>query len=345
MINKEWLRGKTLNELEQITSAEGYNKFVAKQIADWLYKKRVDSIERMTNLGKEKINLLSSKYDAGVIPYSEVFTSCDGTKKYLFPTLSSTKIESAYIPDKERATLCISSQKGCRMGCKFCMTAKGGYLGNLTSGEILNQIDSIDESDKLTNIVLMGMGEPLDNSKEVFKALEILTAPWGYSWSPTRITLSSIGVIPSLKEFLDNSKIHLAISLHNPFSEERKNIMPVENKYPIGKVIELIRSYDFSHQRRVSFEYIMFKGVNDSQKHADALLRLLKGINCRMNLIRFHKIPDSELESSTESQIAAFRDYLSDGGVITTIRASRGEDIFAACGMLSNLNTIKKTEK
>lgn len=336
---KEWLYGKTFSEIEIIVVENGFNKFVTKQICDWLYKKNVKHIDEMKNLGKTKIEILSEKYVVGFFEHSDVYESVDGTKKYLFPTLTDTKIESAYIPDKERATLCVSSQKGCRMGCHFCMTAKGGYLGNLTSGEILNQIRMIDEYEKLTNIVFMGMGEPLDNSIEVFKALEIITAPWGYGWSPTRITLSSIGVMDSLKEFLENSKVHLAISLHVPFSDERKKIMPVENKYPISDVIELIRNYDFSHQRRVSFEYIMFDGVSDTQKHIDGLLKMLKGLNCRMNLIRFHQIPNCELLPSPENRIVAFRDAMTRGGVVTTIRSSRGEDIYAACGMLSNKKT------
>lgn len=337
MKEKEWLFGKTLIELEYIVSECGFSKFVAKQIADWLYKKEVKSIEEMKNLGKVKIDKLSEKYVVGYFNYSEVFVSKDGTKKYLFNTLTDTKIESAYIPDKERATLCVSSQKGCRMGCKFCMTARGGYNGNLTSGEILNQMKMIDESEKLTNMVFMGMGEPLDNRIEVFKALEILTAPWGYGWSPTRITLSSIGVLDSLEQFLENSKVHLAISLHTPFVEERKSIMPVENKYSIIDVVNLIRRYDFSHQRRVSFEYIMFDGLNDTQKHLDELAKLLRGVDCRVNLIRFHKIPDFELLPSPQNRMEAFRDALTQSGMVTTIRSSRGEDIFAACGMLSSI--------
>ncbi|MFI3263372.1 MAG: 23S rRNA (adenine(2503)-C(2))-methyltransferase RlmN [Rikenellaceae bacterium] len=336
MINKEWLYGKTLSELEDIVVNIGFNKFVAKQICDWLYKKGVNSFEEMKNLGKAKIAILNEKYEVGHFDYSYVYVSKDGTKKYLFPTLTNTKIESAYIPDKERATLCVSSQKGCRMGCKFCMTARGGYKGNLTSGEILNQVKMIDESDKLTNIVFMGMGEPLDNSKEVFSALEILTSDWGYGWSPTRITLSSIGVMDNLEKFLDNSKVHLAISLHSPFSAERKSIMPVENKFPIAQVLELIKRYDFTHQRRVSFEYIMFDGMNDTQKHIDELVDSLRGIHCRINLIRFHKIPDFELLPSPQKRIEQFRDALTRSGIITTIRASRGEDIYAACGMLSD---------
>lgn len=340
MNNKEWLLGKTLPELEKIVSENGFPKFVSKQIADWLYKKRVSDISMMTNLGKAKIDKLSEKYIVGAIPYSSLLTSTDGTKKYLFKTISSTNIETAYIPDRERATLCVSSQIGCRMGCEFCMTARGGYNGNLSAGEIINQIYRIDDTEKLTNIVYMGMGEPLDNKAEVFKSLEILTSDWGFGWSPTRITLSSIGVIPSLKQFLDEFKVHLAISLHNPISEERKKIMPVENKYPIGRVIELLKEYDFSHQRRVSFEYIMFDGLNDTKIHLNKLIDLLKGLDCRINLIRFHKIPDSRLAPSPESRILQFRDALTSRGIMTTIRASRGEDIYAACGMLSNKENI-----
>lgn len=341
MEKKDWLFGKTLSELEAICVERGLKKFVAKQLADWLYKKHVSTFEDMRNISKNSVEILSNDFIVGAIPYMECYKSVDGTKKYLFPSISSKKIETAYIPDRERATLCVSSQVGCKMGCRFCMTARGGYDGNLTSGEILNQVKMINESDKLTNIVFMGMGEPLDNYDEVLKVLEILTSSWGYAWSPTRITLSSIGVIPSLKRFLEETKVHLAISLHSPFSEQRMKIMPVERKYGIRDVVELIKDYDFSHQRRVSFEYIMFDGLNDTQKELDGLAHLLKGIQCRMNLIRFHRIPDSDLAPSSEGRIIEFRDSLTRLGIITTIRASRGEDIFAACGMLSSLDTSK----
>ena len=221
------------------------------------------------------------------------------------------------------------------MNCLFCMTGKQGFSANLTANQILNQIQSLPERESLTNLVFMGMGEPLDNVNELFKVLEILTAPWGYGWSPKRITVSTVGAMKGLRRFLEESECHLAFSLHSPYPEERLSLMPVEKAFPAQEVIDLIRHYDFTHQRRVSFEYIVFKGLNDDLKHADALARLLRQIPCRVNLIRFHAIPNVPLQTSDMARMEAFRDRLNAKGVVCTIRASRGEDIFAACGMLS----------
>lgn len=339
---KKKLLGMTLNELKEVVQEVGLPGFAAKQIADWLYKKRVVSIDQMTNIAVAKRTLLSEAYEVGAVPPSEFVKSVDGTIKYLFQTPSNNYIESVYIPDKERATLCVSSQVGCKMNCLFCMTGKQGFTANLTANEILNQIQSIPESAQLTNLVFMGMGEPLDNVEHLFKVLEILTADYGYAWSPKRITVSTIGVMKGLKRFLEESSCHLAVSLHSPFPAERLSIMPVEKPFPVKEVIDLIKQYDFEHQRRVSFEYIMFEGFNDTLRHAEALRQLVEGLHCRVNLIRFHAIPNVDLQSSNEKNMTAFRDYLTKKGVICTIRSSRGEDIFAACGMLS---TAKKQEQ
>lgn len=333
---REWLLGKTLSELKDVAAAVGLKPFAASQIADWLYQKRVATIDEMTNLSQKARAELSERYIVGGYAHSQELISVDGTKKYLFPTQRDHTIESAYIPDRERATLCVSSQAGCRMGCRFCMTARQGFQHNLTSGEIINQIFSIPDSQKLTNIVYMGMGEPLDNYENVKKSLEIITAKWGMGWSPTRVTLSTIGVAESLKDFLETSRVHLAVSMHTPFSEQRLKLMPSQKRYNIDKTVEMIRGYDFSGQRRVSFEYIMFDGVNDTGRDIEAIKELLKGLPCRMNLIRFHKIPDFDYSPSSPQRMTEFRDALTRAGITTTIRASRGEDIFAACGMLSS---------
>lgn len=332
---REWLFGKTLTELDQVVMDLGMPRFTAKQIADWLYKKQVSTIDEMTNLSAKNRSVLSEKYELGRMDPVRVQESKDGTKKYLFPTLQGKAIESAYIPDKDRATLCVSSQSGCRMGCRFCMTAQQGFQHNLTAGEIVNQIRSLPERDTLTNVVYMGMGEPLDNLEEVLKSLEILTSDWGYAWSPSRITLSTIGVLPALTIFLEQTKVHLAVSLHNPFAEERLSMMPAQNAYPIERVMDEIKKYDFTHQRRVSFEYIMFGGLNDTPRHVKEFTRLAGGLKCRVNLIRWHTIPDAPYKGSNEAAMIRFRDALTARGVITTIRTSRGEDIDAACGMLS----------
>jgi 23S rRNA (adenine2503-C2)-methyltransferase len=336
---KKWLLGMAPAEIKEVVKELALPAFTANQIVGWLYKKKVADIESMTNLSKVTRTLLSESYQVGGFNPLEKHLSSDGTKKYLFPSVNGTPVESVMIPEEERRTICVSSQSGCKMACRFCMTGRMGFKGNLTAGEIISQFINIDESDDLTNAVFMGMGEPLDNYDQVMKAIDIITSDWGFGWSPKRITLSSIGVSPALKSFLDNSKCHLAISLHNPFDQERLEIMPMQKAWPISKTLELIREYDFSGQRRVSFEYIMFDGVNDSKRHADALTRMLRGLECRVNLIRFHVIPDSNLRTSPMPVIEKFRDRLNKSGITATIRASRGEDIMAACGMLSGKKT------
>ena len=335
MVEKKKLMGMTLAELQQVAAEVGLPGYTAKQMADWLYKKHVTEVSEMTNVALAKRSALAERYEVGAYPPAMAQRSVDGTIKYLYAAGEGHFVESVYIPTEDRATLCVSSQVGCKMNCLFCMTGKQGFSANLTANQILNQIQSLPERESLTNLVFMGMGEPLDNVNELFKVLEILTAPWGYGWSPKRITVSTVGVMKGLRRFLEESECHLAFSLHSPYPEERRSLMPVEKVFPAQEVIDLIRQYDFSHQRRVSFEYIVFKGLNDDLKHADALARLLRQIPCRVNLIRFHAIPNVPLQTSDMQRIEAFRDRLNAKGVVCTIRASRGEDIFAACGMLS----------
>jgi len=341
-VQKTTLFGKTPSELKQIAVELGLPAFAAKQISEWLYKKQAISIDEMTNISKQNREKLAESYEVGRIAHSNVQTSADGTKKYLFPTSNKRFIEAAYIPDDDRATLCVSSQVGCKMGCLFCMTGKQGFQSQLTAGEIVNQISSLPEREKLTNIVYMGMGEPFDNLDGVMRSLEVMTSDWGLALSPRRITVSTIGVIPAMKHFIENSECHLAVSMHTPFHDERKKLMPIENVYPIVQVVELLREYDFGKQRRISFEYIMFKGINDTPRHVKEISRLLNGLRCRMNLIRFHPIPDTPLESSYETTIQVFRDALVKKGIRTTVRASRGQDIFAACGLLSTKELVKQ---
>lgn len=343
-MDKERLLGKTLPELKAIVQSLGLPAFSAKQICEWLYKKKVDSIDKMTNLSLANREKLSAAYEVGLSLPERVDSSVDGTRKYLFRAKHGL-VETVYIPEEDRATLCVSSQVGCKMNCLFCMTGKQGFSGHLSSADILNQMQSIDESDKLTNVVFMGMGEPMDNVDELLKTLEIMTSDWGYAWSPKRITVSTVGIIPGMKRFLEESSCHLAVSLHNPISEERRSLMPIEKAFPIEKVIEEIKKFDFTHQRRVSFEYTMFSGVNDRPAHVKALVSLLSGLECRINLIRFHAIPGVSLEGSSMEVMEKFRDDLMHRGIMTTIRKSRGEDIFAACGLLSSNHTGELNEK
>lgn len=333
-MQKEKLYGKTLNELIAVTKRIGLPGYAAKQISDWLYKKEIMSIEEMTNLSKKTRELLQVDYEIGLSAPVNESKSSDGTKKYLYNVLNDKYIEAAYIPDDDRATICVSSQAGCKMGCIFCMTGKQGFQGNLSSNEILNQFRSLPEFLTLTNMVYMGMGEPLDNIIEVLRSLDILTSEWGYAWSPTRITVSTVGIIAGIKEFLEKSRCHLAVSLHSPFDEERRMLMPVQRTNNVKEVLDIIRGFDFNNQRRVSFEYILFKGMNDTPAHLKELARILNGIKCRINIIRFHPIPGSEFQSPNLGTTINFKEALNAKGILTTIRASRGVDIQAACGLL-----------
>ena len=336
------LYGKNPTELAALCAELGMPRFAAGQLARWLYKSHIEEPQQMSNLSKQHRQLLADRTEQVLSAPVAVSESKDGTKKYLYRTLQGAYVESAYIPDGDRATLCVSSQAGCRMGCRFCATGRQGLQHNLTAAEILNQIVRLPERDKLTNLVFMGMGEPLDNLDEVLRALDIITSEWGWGWSPTRVTVSTAGVVSNLRRFLDETKVHLAVSLHNPFRQERAEIMPIEKGFPIHELCDILREYDFTHQRRVSFEYIVMSGLNDSMRHIRELSRLLDGIKCRINLIRFHKIPDSPYFSPDDEAMIRFRDTLTARGIQTTIRASRGEDIQAACGLLSTQEKLNK---
>lgn len=327
----EVLLGKTLTELQEVALQAGLPKFAGKQLAQWLYVKRVTDFDEMTNISLKGREALKTAYVIGRHAPVREALSVDGTRKYLF-AVGEQYVESVYIPEEDRATLCVSTQAGCKMGCKFCMTGTLGFHGHLSEADILNQIFCFDD---LTNIVFMGEGEPMDNIDHVLRALEIMTADYGCAWSPKRITVSTVGV-PAMKRFIEESECHLAVSMHNPFALERQEIMPAERLLSITEVVALLKQYDWSHQRRVSFEYICWAGQNDTPRHAKELLRLLKGLNCRINLIRFHEGVDRQFPASDEKQMEWFRDYLTEHGLTTTIRRSRGEDILAACGMLVN---------
>lgn len=342
---KSVLMGLTTAELKEVARVLGMPAFTGGQIARWLYQQHVADIDEMTNLSKQNRERLKEHYTVGAMAPIDCQRSTDGTVKYLFPVRCSDQsdssegpkkfVETVFIPDGERATLCVSCQVGCKMNCLFCQTGKQGFEGSLTAADILNQIYALPERDRLTNIVFMGQGEPMDNLDAVLKATEVLTADWGWAWSPKRITVSSVGIRGKLKRFLDESQCHVAISLHSPLHEQRAELMPAERGMSISEVVELLRGYDFAHQRRLSFEYIVFGGVNDSLRHAKAIVELLRGLDCRINLIRFHQIPNVPLHGADEDTMLRLRDFLTAHGIFTTIRASRGQDIYAACGLLS----------
>lgn len=352
VVEKRPLLGMTLGELKDAVAELGMPSFTGAQIAKWLYQQHVRTIDEMTNISKSNRQKLEEYFTIGALSPLDSQVSQDGTIKYLFPTKGGKMVETVYIPEKsrvdeqssgshDRATLCVSCQVGCKMNCLFCQTGKQGWEGNLTVADILNQVYSLPERDRLTNIVFMGQGEPMDNLDAVLRATEILTADYGYGWSPRRITVSSVGVKGKLKRFLDESECHVAISMHSPIHEQRLQLMPTERQMAIEEVVNLLKQYDFTHQRRCSFEYICFAGLNDTMMHAREIVKLLEGLECRVNLIRFHEIPEVSLPGSDEKKMESLRDYLTAHGVFTTIRASRGQDILAACGLLS---TAKKGE-
>ena len=359
---KRVLLGMSLDELKVVVKEMGMPQFTASQILRWLYQHHVRSFDEMTNISKANRELLASRFVIGAMDPIECQRSVDGTVKYLFPVRCAVSgepsqkfVETVYIPERsrvdgndgigERATLCVSCQVGCKMNCLFCQTGKQGYEGSLTAADILNQIYALPERDTLTNIVFMGQGEPMDNLDAVLCATEVLTADYGYAWSPKRITVSSVGIKGKLKRFLDESECHVAISMHSPLPEQRRQLMPAEGQMSITEVVSLLKQYDFTHQRRCSFEYICFAGLNDTTTHAREIIRLLEGLQCRVNLIRFHEIPDVDLPGADEKRMEALRDYLTQHGVFTTIRASRGQDIFAACGLLSTAVKGKRVKK
>ncbi len=349
---KKRLLGLTPTELKAVVGSLGMSAFTARQIAQWLYEKHVSSIDQMTNLSKQNRALLAEHYEVGTMAPIDCQRSKDGTVKYLFPVTCDDVItddeprlvETVYIPDHDRATLCVSCQVGCKMNCLFCQTGKQGWHGNLTAADILNQIIALPEVDNLTNIVFMGQGEPMDNLNAILRACDVLTADWGFAWSPKRITVSSVGVRGKLKRFLDESACHIAISMHSPLHEQRLSLMPAEKAMPLEETLALLRQYDFTHQRRCSFEYICFGGLNDSPLYAREIAKLLHGLECRVNLIRFHEIPDVNLPASDESRMETLRDYLTAHGITTTIRASRGQDIFAACGLLTTAHKSQQNK-
>lgn len=340
-MNKEKLFGKTLAEIQEIVQKAGFPSYSTTQIAHWLYKKEISSIDEMSNISKKIREFLNQNYDFGLAPFSKFEESADGTKKYLFPTSKNKFVEAAFIPEIKRNTLCVSVQVGCKMACLFCMTGKQGFQGNLSAGEILNQFRSLPEKDKITNIVYMGMGEPFDNLSEVIKSTQILTAEWGFAISPRRITVSTIGIIPAMIDFIEKSNCNLAISMHSPFEAERQKLMPIETVYHLKDIIDVLKKYDFGKQRRVSFEYIMFKDINDTSNHIKEIARILNGLRCRINLIRFHPVPGVPLSGTNDLNIHWFMEGLRKKGIFTSLRQSRGVDILAACGLLSTKALVK----
>lgn len=331
--------GWTLTELAEGIRPLGLPSYAPRQIAEWLYGKHATTFDAMTNLSLDARRALAERFGIERAAPVERAVSADGTCKYLFPAGSTRDafVETAVIPDAGRFTLCLSTQIGCRRACRFCATGALGFHGQLSTGAILNQYASLPERDRITNIVYMGMGEPLDNLDAVLRSLEIFTADWGYRMSPTRLTVSTVGILPALERLITESRCHIALSVHSPFPEERRRWIPAEATHPLARSLETLRRARIGGQRRLMIEYIPFAGLNDTPKHARALARRLQGLRCRINLIPFNPTGNPALPASDPRRMEAFQAELQQHGFVVTIRKSRGADIAAACGLLAKI--------
>ena len=338
------LRTLTLPETTAFAASIGWPAFRGEQVWRWVHEHGVTSFDKMTNLSSAMREELAKKAELGTLTVAEVQTSRDGTRKLRLTTRDGASIESVLIPDGEKTTLCISSQVGCAVDCQFCATGKLGLKRNLDAGEIVDQVyrakallREVDPDRRLSNIVYMGMGEPLHNYDNVLNSLRILTHEHGANLSQKRITLSTAGLVPRLEKLgLADVRPNLAVSLNAPNDRIRDDVMPINRKWNIGKLLAAIRAYPLEHRRRVTFEYVLLAGVNDSVGDAAELSKLLRGIMCKVNVIPFNPHPESEYKRPTDSAVAAFQNECIRRGLPTFLRTPRGDDIDAACGQLAN---------
>jgi len=333
------IKNLNMEELKEFVKELGLEPYRAKQIAQWLYKKRVKSFDEMTNLSKKARELLSQKARIDVLKTVKVEESSDGTRKYLFELPDGNRIESVFIPEKDWNTLCVSTQVGCPAGCKFCLTAKDGFTRNLTAAEIVDQYIQVQrdvgENRRISNVVFMGMGEPLLNFDNVKKAVEIMTHKDMLDLSTRKVTVSTVGVVPGIDRMAkEMNKVKLAVSLHATTDEQREKIVPLNRKWPIGEIMKALRRYPANNNRRIMIEYVMLKGVNDSLEDARRLVKLIKGIPVKVNLIPFNPYPGAPFSPTPRDDIEKFQKVLWDHNIAAFIRDSRGQDISAACGML-----------
>jgi 23S rRNA (adenine2503-C2)-methyltransferase len=333
------LKDMSLEEMEVFIAGFGKEKYRARQLMKWLYQLNTGSFEEMTNLSK--VFRMQIQDMAGIVDpkIEKIQISKDGTKKILFRLEDGLFIESVLIPGKNHWTICVSTQAGCRMGCKFCMTGKQGFKRNLLPSEITGQISmlraNMPEGDDIKNIVMMGMGEPLANYENTLKAIRIITSDFGFGFSNRKITVSTCGIAPMINQLGKDICVNLAISLNAPDNKTRSHLMPVNKKYPIEILLDACRNYPMPGRRMLTFEYILIAGINDSPEDAEKLARLLKGIRCKLNLIAFNEYPGSIFKSPSEERIRGFQQVLLNHHYTSIIRASKGSDILAACGQLS----------
>ena len=328
------IKNFSLENLEAFLMGLGKEKYRAKQIFKWLYQRGAKSFDDMTNLSKEFRRELSLKARISSLEPETVEISKDGTKKFLFVLEDGSSIESVLIPEEDRATLCVSTQVGCAMGCRFCLTGTFKLTRNLTCSEIVNQVCAVQASDRITNIVLMGMGEPLANLDNVIPALQIMTSPDGFQISSRRVTVSSSGLVPEIARLGESVTVNLAVSLNATTDEQRNLLMPINRTYPIAKLMAACRKFPLPNRRMITIEYVLVRGINDSIEDARRLVKLLKGIPVKVNLIRFNEYEGCEFQSPEQASIDRFHAYLLEKNLTVITRASRGADISAACGQL-----------
>jgi 23S rRNA (adenine2503-C2)-methyltransferase len=330
-MSKNNIVGFTLSELESQLSIFGFKPELARELCGALYRKRCKAFNDIKVLPLELRKMLDREFCIATLTPLKKQVSADGTVKYLFSNNNEFPFESAFMPGEKRNTLCISTQSGCRMSCSFCHTGKVGYFGNLSAGEIVNQLISIDYSKDVNRLVLMGMGEPLDNLHEVKKALEIFTADWGFAFGASNITLSTVGMIPELKEIILSKRCNVAISLHSPWPEIRNCLMPIQKVQPLHQILEFLKQNPIKRPLRLSFEYLVIQGVNNSYEDCIEVARLLKDFNTIVNVIPHNSLSDN---SSSIKAARVFQQMLIDAGQAATFRNSKGYDIDAACGMM-----------
>jgi 23S rRNA (adenine2503-C2)-methyltransferase len=332
---KKSLCGLTAEEILDLIRASGFTAAHALLISNSIYKKSISDISDIAKIPNRLKEELSDIAVSGInLPLSSE-VSADKSAKYLFRTETGKEFETVYIPDIKRNTVCVSTQSGCRMGCSFCVTGRYGFRGNLSAGEIVNQIIAIPKADKVTHIVFMGMGEPMDNLENVLKACRIITAEWGLAISSRNVTVSTVGIMTGVKQFLERSACNLTISLYSPFSEERKKSIPAENQYPVKEIIDMMKNFPVKKKRRLSLAYVMIKDLNDTDCHLEGLKSILKGSQIRINLLPFHPGWNDQNFSSSTERMQFFKHNLIVSGISASIRKSRGTDISAACGLLA----------
>lgn len=319
--------------------SQGERPFRADQMLKWLYLRLADDFDQMTDLSKDFRTLLARHFTIGRLAVDQVRTAADGTRKFLFRLADGQTIESVLMPERNHDTLCVSSQVGCALGCRFCLTGQGGLVRNLTPAEIIGQVwevrKQMADPARLTNLVFMGMGEPLANYDALVQAITVLTnSDWGMKFASRRVTVSTAGIVPRILDLGRDTRVNLAVSLNEVDDTARSRLMPVNRTHPMAQLLDACRHYPLPKGRKITFEYILFNNLNDTPDHARALARLLGPLKAKINLIPFNPHPDSPFERPSEARIQAFQSLLIDKHFTSVVRYSKGLDIMAACGQL-----------